>query len=282
MAEIVLITGMSGAGRSAAADVLEDLGWYVVDNLPSSLVEKIVELASIPGSGIDRLALVSGRNYGAVLDSVASLRAAGHRVTVLFLDAHDSELVRRYDATRRKHPLAADADGLVESIQPRAVAPRRDPRRRRSRHRHVGPERPPAQGTLVAAFDDDRGTSRLQVAVESFGFKHGLPLDADIVMDVRFLPNPHWEEDLRPLTGHDPAVIEFVLGRPETQAFIDRLDDLLRTILPAYESEGRSYLTVAIGCTGGRHRSVVIAEELASRLHARGTAVRTTHRDVTR
>ena len=133
----------------------------------------------------------------------------------------------------------------------------------------------------MAAFDDAR-SSQLQVAVESFGFKHGLPLDADIVMDVRFLPNPHWEEHLRPLTGHDQAVRDFVLERADTAEFLDRLDDLLRTILPAYQAEGRSYLTVAIGCTGGRHRSVAIAEELAARLRARGTAVRTTHRDVAR
>ena len=281
MAEIVLITGMSGAGRSATADVLEDLGWYVVDNLPTSLIEKIVDLASMPGSGIDRLALVAGRDYGAVLDNVAALRGEGHRVTVLFLDASTSELVRRYDATRRRHPLAAEAPGLLESIEhERALLGRtRDAADlvidtsalnvHQLKHR------------LVAAFDD-RASAQLQLAVESFGFKHGLPLDADIVMDVRFLPNPHWEEELRPLTGHDPAVRDYVLDRPETIEFLDRLEDLLRALLPAYQAEGRSYLTVAIGCTGGRHRAVSIAEELAARLRARGTAVRTTHRDVSR
>ena len=280
VAEIVLITGMSGAGRSAAADVLEDLGWYAVDNLPASLVEKVVELASIPGSGIDRLAL-AGRHFGAVLDTVAALRTAGHRVTVLFLDAQTAELVRRYDATRRKHPLDGEADGLVESIdlERSMLASTRDAADlvidTSELNIHQLKER------LVAAFDDV-STSKLQVAVESFGFKHGLPLDADIVMDVRFLPNPHWEDDLRPLTGHDPAVRDFVLDRADTSEFIDRLDDLLRTVLPAYQAEGRTYLTVAIGCTGGRHRSVAIAEEVAARLRARGTAARTTHRDVTR
>ena len=281
MAEIVLLTGMSGAGRSAAADVLEDLGWYVVDNLPSTLVGTIVELASAPGSGIERLALVSGRNHGTVLETAAGLRTAGHRVTVLFLDASDADLVRRYDATRRKHPLASETDGLLESIEL---------------------ERALLQGTrdaadlvidtselnvhqlkdrLVSAFDDAR-SSRLQVAVESFGFKHGLPLDADIVMDVRFLPNPHWEDALRPLTGHDPAVRDFVLERGDTSAFLDQLVAMLHMLLPAYEAEGRSYLTIAIGCTGGRHRSVAIADELARRLRSHGTAVHTTHRDVSR
>jgi UPF0042 nucleotide-binding protein len=281
VSEIVLITGMSGAGRSAAADVLEDLGWYVVDNQPTSLVEKIVELASMPGSGIDRLALVSGRNHGTVLDTVAALRTAGHRVTVLFLDAQDSELVKRYDVARRRHPLDDGRLGLVEAIalERRLLGGTFDAADlvidTTDLNIHQLKER------LVSAFDDAR-SSRLQIAVESFGFKHGLPLDADIVMDVRFLPNPHWEEHLRPLTGHDPAVRDFVLERADTSAFLERLDDLLRTVLPAYEAEGRSYLTIAIGCTGGRHRSVAIAEELASRLRTRGTAVRTTHRDVAR
>jgi UPF0042 nucleotide-binding protein len=281
VAAIVLITGMSGAGRSATADVLEDLGWYVVDNLPTSLVEKVVELASMPASGIERLALVAGRDYGAVLDNVADLRSDGHRVTVLFLDAQTAELVRRYDATRRKHPMDAETDGLVESIalERSMLAGTRDAADLVIDTSELNIHQ--LKDRLVAAFDD-ASSSRLQVAVESFGFKHGLPLDADIVMDVRFLPNPHWEEELRPLTGHDPAVREFVLKRGETEEFLDRLDDLLRTVLPAYQAEGRSYLTVAIGCTGGRHRSVAIAEEIASRLRKRGTAVRTTHRDLAR
>jgi UPF0042 nucleotide-binding protein len=281
VAEIVLITGMSGAGRSAAADVLEDLGWYVVDNLPSSLVEKIVDLASLPASGIERLALVAGRNYGAVLDNVASLRAGGHRVTVLFLDASNAELVRRYDATRRKHPLAAEAEGLVESIdlERSLLHGTRDAADLVVDTSELNVHQ--LKQRLVAAFDR-AGSATLQVSVESFGFKHGLPLDADIVMDVRFLPNPHWVDELRPLTGHDPAVRDYVLERADTSAFLDRLDALLQTILPGYQAEGRSYLTVAIGCTGGRHRSVAIAEELAARLRSRGTAVRTTHRDVAR
>jgi UPF0042 nucleotide-binding protein len=281
VAEIVLITGMSGAGRSAAADVLEDLGWYVVDNLPSSLVEKIVELASMPGSGIERLALVSGRNYGPVLDTVATLRSAGHKVTLLFLDAQDADLVRRYDATRRKHPLANEAPGLVEAIalERELLRGTRDAADLVIDTSELNIHQ--LKDRLVSAFDESR-TSRLQVTVESFGYKHGLPLDADIVMDVRFLPNPHWEEHLRPLTGHDPAVRDYVVERSDTSTFLDKLEDLLRTILPAYEAEGRSYLTIAIGCTGGRHRSVAVAEELAARLRAHGTAARTSHRDVSR
>lgn len=279
MSAVVLITGLSGAGRSGAAAVFEDLGWYVVDNLPTSLVPTIVELASKPGGGIERLALVSGRQHQDVLPHVGAMRAAGHDVTVLFLDASTPVLVKRYDATRRKHPLADETAGLLESIELE--------RERLSGLRdaadlvidtsdlnvHQLKER------LLASFETS-GSSQLQVAVESFGFKHGLPLDADIVMDVRFLPNPHWEDDLRPLTGHDPAVRDYVLETSVAASFIDHLDALLSDVLPAYQSEGRSYLTVAIGCTGGRHRSVAVAEEVARRFRERGVAVRSSHRDV--
>jgi UPF0042 nucleotide-binding protein len=281
VADIVVITGLSGAGRSGVADVMEDLGWYVVDNLPTSLVEKIVELASLPETaGIDKLALVAGRDHGALLGRVAAIRAAGHHVTLVFLDASTPELVRRYDATRRKHPLAADADGLVESIdlERSMLTPTREAADlvidTTGLNVHQLKEK------VVTAFAE-AGTSQMQVAVESFGFKHGLPLDADIVMDVRFLPNPYWDEQLRPLTGHDPAVRDYVIERAQTSEFLDSFDHMLKTVVPGYQSEGRSYLTIAIGCTGGRHRSVAIVEELANRLRDRGLAVRTSHRDIT-
>jgi UPF0042 nucleotide-binding protein len=281
VADIVLITGLSGAGRSGVADVLEDLGWFVVDNLPTALIGTIVELAAKPNSDIERLALVAGRQHGEVLSKVGELRAAGHDLRVVFLDASTPELVRRYDATRRRHPLAEQAPGLVESIElERSML---EPVRAAADlvidtsdlNVHQLKER------IDQAFDSIPG-GRLQVAVESFGFKHGLPLDADIVMDVRFLPNPHWDHALRPLTGHDPKVRDFVLETATGSAFVDRFDDLLGMLVPQYQAEGRSYLTVAIGCTGGRHRSVAVAEELAARLRARGVAVTATHRDLSR
>ena len=276
-----MIAGLSGAGRSVTAAVLEDLGWYVVDNLPTSLVEKIVELVSAPGSSIERLALVAGRQHTELLRKVDALRSDGHRVRLLYLDCSTPELVRRYDATRRKHPLGDEADGLLEAIE--------------LERERLGVVRDTAdlvfdtselnvhqlKTRLLQAFDEDPAV-RLQVSIESFGFKHGLPLDADIVMDVRFLANPHWDEDLRPLTGHDDPVREYVLSSPEAIVFLDQLGTLLQTLLPSYAAEGKSYLTVAIGCTGGRHRSVVIAEELARRLRSTGHAVRTAHRDLTR
>lgn len=281
MADIVLITGLSGAGRSGVADVLEDLGWFVVDNLPTALLGTIVELAAKPTSDIDRLALVAGRQHAEVLTKVGELRADGHDVRVVFLDASTPELVRRYDATRRRHPLADETDGLVESIElERSML---EPVRAAADlvidtsdlNVHQLKER------IDHAFDTVVG-SRLQVTVESFGFKHGLPLDADIVMDLRFLPNPHWEDDLRPLTGHDPKVRDYVLETAVGSAFVDQFDELLGSLVPQYQAEGRTYLTVALGCTGGRHRSVAVSEELASRLRQRGVAVRTSHRDVSR
>ena len=279
MASVVLITGLSGAGRSGAAAVFEDLGWYVVDNLPTSLVPTIVELAAKPGSGIERLALVSGRQHADVLPQVGAMRAAGHDVTLLFLDASTPDIVKRYDATRRKHPLSEEADGLLESIEleRERLATVRDVADlvidTSDLNIHQLKER------LLAWFETS-GSSRMQVAIESFGYKHGLPLDADVVMDVRFLPNPHWEDDLRPLTGHDPAVRDYVLETALATAFLDRLDDLLSNVLPAFQGEGRSYLTVAIGCTGGRHRSVAVVEELARRFRDRGVAVTAGHRDL--
>ena len=282
VADIVLITGLSGAGRSGAAAVLEDLGWYVIDNLPTSLVDTIVELASKPGSDIERLALVSGRQHIEVLPKVAALRGEGHRVRIVFLDATTAELVKRYDLSRRKHPLDAEAKGLVEAIEFERLL--LDPVKSAADlvidttdlniHR--------LKAKLLAAFDHTGDGQRLQIAVESFGYKYGLPLDADIIMDVRFLPNPHWEEALRPLTGHDPAVRDFVLERSHASHFLDEFEAMMVSLVPAYEAEGKSYLTIAMGCTGGRHRSVAVAEDLAARLHARGIAVTTGHRDIAR
>lgn len=273
-----MITGLSGAGRSGAAAVLEDVGFYVVDNLPTSLLPTIVELASQPGGGIERLALVSGRNHGDVLPEIARMRSEGHGVTLLFLDATTPVLVQRYDATRRKHPFADEAGGMLEAIEHErrlldAVRAQADLVIDTSDlNVHQLKDR------LVAAFESVEPHD-MQIAIESFGFKNGLPLDADIVMDVRFLPNPHWEEELRPLTGHDPKVRDYVLERAVTSEFLDRFEELLVQMLPSYRAEGRSYLTIAIGCTGGRHRSVAITEELARRFAAHGVAVRTSHRD---
>lgn len=281
MAEILVITGLSGAGRSATAAVLEDLGWYVVDNLPTSLVDTIVELASSPGSAIDRLALVAGRQHLELMPKVAGLRSDGHRVRVVYLDSTDSELVKRYESTRRRHPFAAESDGLLESI--RAERALLEPMKgdcdlvidTTDLNVHQ------LKSRLLGVFEGS-STERLQVAVESFGFKFGIPIDSDIVMDVRFLPNPHWDEALRPLTGLDDPVRAFVVDRPATERFVTDFVAMISGILPEYAQEGKSYLTVSIGCTGGRHRSVAVVEEVAARLRASGQPVRAGHRDVGR
>ena len=283
-AEFVVITGLSGAGRSQAANVLEDLGWFVIDNLPASLIDKVAELATAPGSTIGRVALVVGARTdpGETSAALSHLRSTGARVRVLFLDASDEVLVRRYTDTRRRHPLADGTGGVAGTVE-----------RERAALETIKAEADVVVDTsdlnvhqlrerLVGLFGTDSPTSGMQTGVMSFGYKHGLPLDVDLVLDCRFLPNPHWVEELRPNTGLDPDVRGYVLRFPETTAFLERLDGLLELLLPAYVKEGKSYLTLALGCTGGRHRSVVIAEEVAKLLRRRGIDPRVTHRDIDR
>ncbi|MCI3948216.1 MAG: hypothetical protein K0R11_150 [Acidimicrobiales bacterium] len=282
MSEFLLITGLSGAGSSTAANALEDLGWFVIDNLPTSLIGKVSELAQAPGSTTDRIALVVRRgDLDELSAAVRALRSSADRVRVLFLEAADEVLVRRYEATRRRHPLAADV-GVAETIL----------RERRA----LGPLRAEAdvivdtsdlnvhelRDRVVDLFGAGHPSGGMQTTVLSFGYKFGLPLDVDLILDCRFLPNPNWVEELRPRTGHDPEVRDYVLGFPQTGAFLERLDHLLDLLLPAYVEEGKAYLSVALGCTGGRHRSVVISEEVAARLRKRGFEPRVHHRDVER
>ncbi len=280
-----MITGMSGAGRSTAAACLDDLGWFVIDNLPITLFEKVAELASGPSSSIGRVALVIGRRVdeAGLLAGLRQLRSGGHRVRVVFLDASDPELVRRYGSSRRRHPLSEDeALGLTQAIARERVL--------------LEPVKSEAdlvidttelnlhqlKARLVDLFGAESTAAGMQTTLVSFGFKHGVPLDADLVLDCRFLPNPFWDERLRPLSGMDPAVRDFVLSYPVAGEFLARVEPLLDLLLPAYAAEGKTYVTVALGCTGGRHRSVAIAEELARRLRRAGMAPRVQHRDIDR
>jgi UPF0042 nucleotide-binding protein len=279
---------MSGAGRSTAAATLEDLGWFVIDNLPAALIMKMVEMIDLPGSEIERVALVIGRggaNTGVeyfedLADVLDALRKTRNRVRVLFLEAADDVLVRRYEGTRRRHPI--DARGVEESIadERRLLAPVRD---RADLLLDTGELNSNQLRTrILEAFDDDSANSNMQTSVVSFGYKHGIPLDVDIVFDCRFLPNPFWVEELRPYSGLDAPVREYVLSQAESQEFLDKVDDLLTAILPAFIREGKSYLTIAMGCTGGRHRSVALAEALAARLGVHGHPTSVFHRDVDR
>ncbi len=284
--EFVVITGMSGAGRSSAADHLEDLGWFVIDNLPPQLVTKVVDLARAPGSTIERVALVVGAGPAADSvgddDAIVSLRESGAKVRTLFLDASTEALVRRYESTRRRHPQAEAGESLADAIERERLL--------------LGPVRAEAdlvidtsevnvhelRRQLVDRFGSEAEDQRMVTTLLSFGFKHGLPRDVDLVFDCRFLPNPYWVEELRPLTGLDEDVREFVLGQDVTAPFLETLDDLLELLMPAYIDEGKAYLTIAFGCTGGRHRSVVIAEEVARRLGRFGPKPSVTHRDTER
>jgi len=279
---------MSGAGRSTAAASLEDLGWFVIDNLPAALILNMAEMVNLPGAEIDRVALVIGRGSGSTgsdyLDDLPglldALAANSNRVRVLFLDASDEVLIRRYEGTRRRHPLVAR--GVEESIadERRLLAPIRA---RADLLLDTGELNTNQLRTRVLeAFGDEGGASSMRTSVVSFGYKFGLPLDVDVVFDCRFLPNPFWLEELRPFSGLDAPVREYVLAQPETKEFLDKVDGLLTGIIPSFEREGKSYLTIALGCTGGRHRSVVLAEALGERFRGNGTAGSVFHRDVER
>jgi len=283
VSDYLVITGMSGAGRSTTAAALEDSGWYVIDNMPPSLLGEVAEVVSRPGSTQDRVALVLGRGGGArveeALPAIDALRAKGHRVQLVYLDAPQDVLVRRFEGTRRRHPILerqvaeaiTDERRLLEPVRARAdvIVDTAELNVNQLRQR------------VTDLFGDDQD-SGMRMSVVSFGYKHGLPLDADLVLDCRFLPNPHWVEELRPLSGLDAPVRDFVMAQKETGPFLGRVDDLLGALLPAFEEEGKSYLAIALGCTGGRHRSVVLAHALAERLRRHGQTVSVFHRDIDR
>ena len=284
MIEYLVVTGLSGAGRSSAAASLEDLGWFVIDNLPAALIGRVAELAGRRDSELERLCFVTGRggpdSIGNLVAVVESLRATGARVRMLFLDSSDEVLVRRFEGTRRRHPV--EAPTLLEAIRTErellqdirqgadVVIDTSEVNINELRNR------------LAELFVVDRSGSGMETAVLSFGFKHGLPLDVDLVLDCRFLPNPYWVEELRNLTGLDEPVRRYVLEADQAEEFIDRVFDLLTFLLPAYAKEGKAYLSIAIGCTGGRHRSVVVAEELGRKIAELGFHPNVHHRDIER
>jgi UPF0042 nucleotide-binding protein len=275
-APIVIVTGMSGAGRSTTANVLEDLGWLVVDNLPPQLLTHLAELrdetrAKHPDAHLQQVAVVvdvRSRGWFALLEgAISEARERGERPSLVFLDATDEALVRRFESVRRPHPLQGDGR-LLDGIQ---------------RERELlldlrssadvvidssGLNVHQLSAKLSSLFAGE-GRVQLRIAVMSFGFKYGLPLDADVVFDMRFLPNPYWVPELRALTGRDGPVSEFVMKQAGADEFLDRAGDLLDTMIEGYVREGRRYVTVAVGCTGGKHRSVAIAEALSARLGGR-------------
>jgi len=283
--DVVLVTGLSGAGRATAARVLEDLGWYVADNLPPELIARMVDLGLDAGSRITQLALVMdvrSRGFTGDLDSVRrELATRNIAPRVLFLEASDDILVRHYEQNRRSHPLQGNqtlAEGIAaerQTLAPvRAAADLVIDTSALSVHA--------LRDSIERAFGSET-VAHTNVTVESFGYKYGLPMDADIVMDVRFLPNPHWVDSLRPHSGQHPEVRDYVLGQPGAVEFLDSYHRLLGVVIDGYRREGKRYMTVAIGCTGGKHRSVAIAEALADRLQGDAAlTVRVLHQDLGR
>ncbi|MCR2811491.1 RNase adapter RapZ [Microbacterium sp. zg.Y1090] len=282
--EVLIVTGMSGAGRTTAANALEDLGWYVVDNLPPQMLRPLLDLSELAGGSLPKVAAVvdvRGRDLFSELPRITQSLRDGRHLRVLFLDASDDVLVRRFESVRRPHPLQGEGT-LLDGIH-------------RERKRLEG-VRESADvivdtsnnnihqlATRIVDLFATEGSSRHTLTVMSFGFKYGLPTDADLVADMRFLPNPFWVEELKSLSGKDQAVRDFVFSQEGAQEFLDAYVAALQPVLAGYQRENKPHSTIAVGCTGGKHRSVATAEELARRLSALpGVAVRVKHRDLGR
>ena len=279
-----MVTGMGGGGKSTALKMLEDAGFYCVDNLPVSLIEKFAELVSMPGSEVGKVALGldvrSGQSFEDVTGILEKLKKTGYKLEILFMDADENVLIKRYKETRRIHPLAAD--GRVEDG---VRAERRVLEKiRRSADYVIDTSlllTRELKEELDRIFVENAEYNSLIVTVMSFGFKHGIPSDADLVMDVRFLPNPFYIDDLKHKTGNDREVQEYVMGFPEAEEFMTKLTDLLQFLIPNYVKEGKYRLVIAIGCTGGKHRSVTLANELYRRMKDRGKyGIKLYHRDI--
>jgi UPF0042 nucleotide-binding protein len=282
--ELAVITGQSGAGRSTAAKCLEDLGWYVVDNLPPSLISSVVDLAARSHGGVDRVAVVvdvRSRGFSSdVHEALLALRRSGQPVQVLFLEAPDEVLVRRFDGVRRPHPLQGEGR-LVDGIE-RERELLRELRSEADLVIDTGDLNVHELRARIATALEAETADALHLTMVSFGYKHGLPVDADVVIDCRLLPNPHWVPELRPLTGEDEAVRDYVFSQPGAPEFLDAASALLSRYEQGYVGEGKHYATIAVGCTGGRHRSVAVSTELARRLRQDGVEVQLSHRDVER
>lgn len=281
---LILITGMSGAGRRATAAALEELGWYVADNLPPELIVRMVELSFSPDSPIEKLAIVTdvrSRDFAGSLTSVLhDLHTGGRRPTVLYLDATDEALIARFDAVRRTHPLQQKGtlqDGIDREREMLASIRERADIVLDTTDRSIHDLRRELEKFFAAADH-----SSVRISLQSFGFKHGPPKDIDILLDARFLPNPYWDPQLRPFRGIDAPVSDFVLSQSGAEDFLDHTVGLIHSVLPGYRKEGKFFVSVAIGCTGGHHRSVAIVEELTRRLAKDGVLVNLSHRDLER
>lgn len=281
--DFVIVTGLSGAGKTEAARSFEDLGFFCIDNLPPMLVPKFTDLVAQSGGNINRIALVidirGGKFFNDVFDVLEGLESRGIRYSILFLEASDEALVRRFKESRRRHPLAPEGS-ILEGI----TLERKRLQELRGRATHIinTTDLKPRElrEKIKNIFGNGNFGDKMHITVTSFGFKYGLPIDADLTLDVRFLPNPHYVDSLRPQTGLDKAVSDYVTKWPVTQQYLEKLQDFLGFQLPLFVNEGRSELMIAVGCTGGRHRSVTIAERLGAFFRGKGFPVTIEHRDI--
>ena len=285
--EFVIISGLSGAGKSKAASFMEDMDYFCVDNLPAPLISKFAELGMAGSGEYDRVALVTdiraGTNFDGLFQALDDLEAMKCTYRILFMDASDAAIIKRYKETRRAHPLAEDSDSLAEAIalERGMLASLRDKADCIIDTTNLSTAK--LKGELRRMFGR-AGTSegRMEVRVTSFGFKHGVPMEADLIFDARFLPNPFYVTELRTLTGLDAGVRDYVFQNGQAEEFLKRLWDLVGWLLPRYEEEGKTSLVISVGCTGGHHRSVAIAHALADKIRAQGWPVAESHRDLGR
>ena len=282
--DLIIITGMSGAGRTEAMHTFEDIGYFCIDNLPPSLLMNLVSLAGLNTGTLRKLAVVCDLRakefFPELTAELAKLKEMGLSYTMLFLDSSDEELLNRFKASRRRHPLCDNGMTIVAGIR-RERQLLAECKQMADYVLDTSTERPQdMREKLRSLFTDQSAQEGLGVSVYSFGFKHGAPTDADIVIDVRFLPNPFYERELRDKTGMDEEVKDYVLGKDETKEFLKRWFSLLDFVMPGYVKEGKQYLSIAVGCTGGQHRSVVLAIATGQHLSQEGYRVTTTHRDL--
>ncbi len=284
--EFVIISGLSGAGKSKTASILEDIGFYVVDNLPAALIPKLAELCMASPGKYDRVALVTdirgGQTFEGLFEALEALQDLGCAYRILFVEAGEETIIKRYKETRRSHPLARSGRSLDEAVrlEKTALAPVR------SRAEYIidtsALSTAKLRGEVLRLFGNGGAQQAMSVSVISFGFKYGIPIEADLVFDVRFLPNPYYIAELRHQTGLDDGVYNFVFGYQQTKDFMQYLENLMSFLLPLYVEEGKTALVIGIGCTGGQHRSVAVTKALADFIKQKGYSVSENHRDMTR
>ena len=284
--EFIIVSGMSGAGKSKAASFLEDMGYYVVDNMPAPLMPKFAELCMAQPGQYDKVVLVTdirgGQTFDGLFAALDDLKAMGCAYQILFVEATAETIIKRYKETRRIHPLAQNGRSLAEAVQSERAA--LEPVRQRAAYIVDTSALSTAKlrGEMLRLFGSGEATPAMSVSVVSFGFKHGIPIEADLVFDVRFLPNPYYIAELRDLTGLDDGIREFVFGYQQTWDFMKHLEHMMSFLLPLYVEEGKTALVIGIGCTGGHHRSVAITRALAEFIRQKGYSATENHRDMTR